>query len=129
MMKIGQLATTTGASVKTLRFYEDQGLLPEPARTPSGYRDYPEEAIARVTFIRTAQAAGLKLAQIGEILDSPEQGRPPREPVRTLVTDRLDEVEERLADLPRIRSELLAIADRLDHLEPADCTTYCDAIQ
>ena len=128
-MKIGQLATTTGASVKTLRFYEDQGLLPEPARTPSGYRDYPEEAIARVTFIRTAQAAGLKLAQIGEILDIREQGRPPCEHVRTLVTDRLDEVEERLADLHRIRSELLAIADRLDHLEPADCITYCDAIQ
>ena len=117
-MKIGQLATTTGASVKTLRFYEDEGLLPEPARTPSGYRDYPEEAIARVTFIRTAQAAGLKLAQIGEILDIREQGRPPCEHVRTLVTD-----------LHRIRSELLAIADRLDHLEPADCTTYCDAIQ
>ena len=43
--------------------------------------------------------------------------------------NRLDEVEERLADLHRTRSELLAIADRLDHLEPADCTTYCDAIQ
>lgn len=128
-MKIGQLATTTGVSVKTLRFYEDRGLLPEPARTPSGYRDYPDDAIARVTFIRTAQAAGLKLAQIGEILEIREQGRPPCEHVRALVTDRLDEVEDRLADLERTRTELLAIAERLDNLEPSDCTSYCAAIQ
>lgn len=128
-MKIGQLATTTDVSVKTLRFYEDRGLLPEPARTPSGYRDYPDDAIARVTFIRTAQAAGLKLAQIGEILEIREQGRPPCEHVRALVTDRLDEVEDRLADLERTRTELLAIAERLDNLESADCTSYCAAIQ
>ena len=128
-MKIGQLASATGVSVKTLRFYEDQGLLPEPARTPSGYRDYPDAATTRVTFIRTAQAAGLKLAQIGEIFDIREQGRPPCEHVPTLVNDRLTEVEERLADLNHTRTELLAIADRLAHLEPTDCTTYCAAIE
>lgn len=128
-MKIGELATTAGVSVKTLRFYEEQGLLPEPARTPSGYRDYTNDAPERVGFIRTAQAAGLKLGQIREILDIREQGRPPCEHVRTLVTERLTEVEQRLADLNHTRTELLAIADRLDTLEPANCTNYCTAIQ
>ena len=56
-------------------------------------------------------------------------GRHTCEHVRALVTDCLDEIEERLADLNRTRTELLAIAERLDNLEPADCTNYCTAIQ
>ena len=127
-MEIGELASSTGVSVKTLRFYEDQGLIPEPARTASGYRDYPSDVTARVHFIRSAQAAGLKLRQIGQILDIREQGEPPCQHVRTVVHDRLAEVDERLADLDRIRNELLAIAERLDQLEPADCDQFCRAI-
>jgi MerR family transcriptional regulator, copper efflux regulator len=50
------------------RFYEEEGLLPAPGRTPPGYRDYPEEALNRVAFIRDAQAAGLTLRQIGQIM-------------------------------------------------------------
>ena len=128
-MKIGELARSTGVTVKTLRFYEGEGLLPEPDRTASGYRDYPPDATARVTFIRTAQAAGLKLRQIGEILDIREQGEPPCQHVRALVHDRLAEVDDRIVDLDRIRNELLTIVSRLEMLEPADCDQYCRAIR
>ena len=128
-MKIGELARSTGVTVKTLRFYEGEGLLPEPDRTDSGYRDYPPDATERVTLIRTAQAAGLKLRQIGEILAISEQGEPPCQHVRSLVHDRLAEVDDRIVDLDRIRNELLTIASRLETLEPADCDQYCRAIR
>jgi DNA-binding transcriptional MerR regulator len=82
-----------------------------------------------VTFIRTAQAAGLKLRQIGEILAIREQGEPPCQHVRALVHDRLAEVDDRIVDLDRIRNELLTIVSRLEMLEPADCDQYCRAIR
>ncbi|MFP5333452.1 MAG: MerR family transcriptional regulator, partial [Acidimicrobiia bacterium] len=67
-MLIGELARQTGVASRTLRFYEDQDLLPPPDRTPAGYRTYPERAADRVRFIKDAQAAGFTLAEIREIL-------------------------------------------------------------
>lgn len=60
-MKIGELAKLTNTSTKTIRFYEDSGLLSPPARTASGYRDYGPEIVDRLRFIRRGQAAGLTL--------------------------------------------------------------------
>jgi DNA-binding transcriptional MerR regulator len=127
-MKIGALADSTGVSTKTLRFYESEGLLPEPQRTPSGYRDYPAEAAARDDFIRQDQASGQKLRQIAENLDNRAQGQAPCEHVNAMVQQRLAEVDERMADLQRIKRELRAIAKRLESLAPADCDKYCRAI-
>ena len=67
-MRIGELADDVGMTTKALRFYEQRGLLPEPARTASGYRDYPPDAVERLVFIRDAQFAGLTLAEIGQVL-------------------------------------------------------------
>ncbi len=129
-MLIGEVAHATGVTAKTLRFYESDGLLPEPARTAGGYRDYPTEAVGRVTFIRQAQAAGLTLAQIREILAVRDDGQPPCEHVAALVGERLREVERRLEELQGTRRELLALRQRLDELDPADCGvgTVCAAI-
>lgn len=129
-MLIGQLATATGVTAKTLRFYEAEGLLPEPERTPSGYRDYPHGVIARVDFIRQAQAAGLTLAQIAQILAISDRGGPPCDHVANLVDQRLDEVTRRIDELNRTRTELLALRQRLDTLDPTDChdDTICSAI-
>lgn len=68
-MRIGQLADAAGVSAKTVRYYESEGLLHEPDRTPSGYRDYDADTVDRLAFIRHAQAAGLTLRQIREILE------------------------------------------------------------
>jgi DNA-binding transcriptional MerR regulator len=62
--KTGELAERTSVPAKTIRFWEGEGLVPEPARTPSGYRDYDSDAADRIEFIRHAQTAGLNLAQI-----------------------------------------------------------------
>jgi MerR family transcriptional regulator, copper efflux regulator len=67
-MRIGQLAAQTGYSVRTIRFYEQCGILPTPERLPSGYRSYDQDAVTRLRFVRSAQTFGLSLAEIGEVL-------------------------------------------------------------
>lgn len=120
-MFIGELSTATGVRAKTLRFYEADGLLPEPGRTPAGYRDYANTAIDRVDFIRQAQAAGLTLAQIREILTIRDGGHPPCEHVADLVDQRIEQLDRRLAELECTRTDLFALRGRLDTLDPADC--------
>lgn len=127
-MLIGELAHHTGTTAKTLRFYEDEGLLPEPERTSSGYRDYPPEALNRVAFIREAQGAGFTLRQIGQILTIRDGGQPPCEHVGQLINIRLDDVDRRIAELQQTRAHLQALGRRTLSMDPADCDGYCDII-
>ncbi len=127
-MLIGELADHTGVSTKALRFYERQGLVPEPARTEGGYRDYSDATVGRVVFIKDAQAAGFTLSQIGEILAIRDQGEAPCGHVSTLVEQRLADVEQRLAELRGVRAQLRDIAARSIELDPDDCDGYCGLI-
>lgn len=128
---IGMLAGATGVSPKTIRFWESQGLLKTPARTPGGYRDYTEGTVARVEFILAAQRAGLALRQIGEILAIRDGGRPPCEHTAALVTQRLSDIDQRMSELTHTRASLIAVQRRLMDLEPMDCdgTNVCSAIR
>src|SRR5215472_11561898 len=105
-MKIGEVAGRSGVPAKTIRFWEDQRLLPAPARTPAGYRDYDPAIVERLAFIRHAQAAGLTLEHIRQVLDIRDGGRPPCVHVTGLIARRLGEVEARLAELARARDQL-----------------------
>ena len=73
-MRIGEAAGRAGVPAKTIRFWEDQHLLPPPSRTPSGYRDYDPAILDRLAFIRRAQAAGLTLEAIRQVLDIRDGG-------------------------------------------------------
>jgi MerR family copper efflux transcriptional regulator len=78
-MRIGELARQSGVPATALRYYEQLGLLPDPDRTESGYRAYGEEAVDRLAFIRAAQAVGLTLAEMRQVLgvrDAGEAARP-----------------------------------------------------
>jgi MerR family mercuric resistance operon transcriptional regulator len=68
-LRIGQLARTAGVHLETVRFYEAQGLIPEPPRSSVGYRLYSPEAADRIRFIKRAQELGFSLHQIRELLD------------------------------------------------------------
>ncbi|MEV3989873.1 heavy metal-responsive transcriptional regulator [Streptomyces sp. NPDC049837] len=120
-MRIGALATTAGISTKAVRFYEQAGLLPEPPRTPSGYRDYPPRAADRLAFIRNAQAAGLTLAEIREVLAIRDSGEAPCGHVGVLVARHLRQVEERIAELTRARTALLDLKEKAAATDPATC--------
>jgi DNA-binding transcriptional MerR regulator len=127
-MRIGELARRTGTTTKTLRFYEDAGLLPEPNRQPSGYRDYPADSLDRVGFIRVAQAAGFNLRQIGQILNIQDGGQPTCKHVVQLVAQRLDEVHQRIAEMRQTEAQLRELARRVSEVDPAECTGYCIVI-
>ncbi len=109
-MRIGSLAHAAGVTTKTVRFYEQAGLLPEPPRTPSGYRDYPPESADRLVFIRGAQAAGLSLAEIRDVLAVRDSGQEPHGQVADLIAGRLRQIETRLAELTHARNTLRALA-------------------
>ncbi|WP_165988191.1 heavy metal-responsive transcriptional regulator [Streptomyces sp. YIM 98790] len=118
-MRIGSLAHAAGVSPKTVRFYEKAGLLPEPPRTPSGYRDYPPEAADRLVFIRRAQGAGFSLAEIRDMLRLREDGRPPCEHAHGRLRDQLRQVEQRIQELEGTR----AVLRELTGTAPVRCTT------
>ena len=121
-MRIGALAAESGASTKTIRFYEQAGLLPDPPRTPAGYRDYPPETSARLAFIRAAQNAGLTLAEIREVLALRDDGQPPCTHVTALLREHLADVEARLAELRTTRAALRELVATAAATDPATCT-------
>ena len=127
-MRIGEAAGRAGVPAKTIRFWEDQRLLPEPARTAAGYRDYDPAIVERLAFIRHAQAAGLTLEHIRQVLDIRDSGQPPCVHVAGLIAQRMAEVEARLAELTRTRDQLVVLAARAAAQDPADCRGYCSII-
>ncbi len=127
-MRIGEVSDRAGVPAKTIRFWEDRRLLPPPARTPAGYRDYGTAVLERIGFIPHAQAAGLTLDAIGQILGIRDGGQPPCAHVTALITQRLAEVQARLAELARARDQLAALAERAAAQDPADCHGYCSII-
>lgn len=120
-MRIGELAERTGTTAKTLRFYEELGLLLPAERTPTGYRDYSAEAPARIDFIHRGQAAGLSLAQIHQILAIRDRGQAPCGHVAALLDERLSTIEQQLRRLQDLRESLIALREQATHIEPDTC--------
>lgn len=120
-MQIGELAARSGVPVKTIRYYEEIGVLAEPARTPSGYRRYDDDAIEHLAFVRAAQAVGLTLGEIRQIVALRERGQTPCSHVVDLVEQRATEIDQRIAELQRLRGELQRLTERAAHLDPTDC--------
>ena len=128
-MKIGELATASGVPAKTIRFWESDGLVPEPSRTPSGYRDYDAATVARLAFIRRSQAAGLTLRQIRQVLDVSDNGERPCEHVGDLIAERLVEVNSRLRELRAMKRHLLELSSRAAVQVPTECEGFCSILE
>ena len=121
-MQIGVLAERADVSAKTVRYYESIGLLSEPARTASGYRDYEEGAVERLRFIRDAQATGLSLAEIQSVLELKDSGSTSCEHTRSLLERHLADLDSQIARLEASRAELAAMAVRARRLDPSGCS-------
>ena len=128
-MRIGELAKSAGVTPDTIRYYEREGLLPPPERTPSGYRDYGPEVADDLQFIKKAQALGLKLNSVREVLEISSGGRPPCEHVRATVSARLAEVERRLKELRALRATLRETLERLDRAPEQKTGCRCAVIE
>jgi MerR family mercuric resistance operon transcriptional regulator len=105
---IGGLARAAGVGVETVRYYQRRGLLPEPARPPGEIRRYGDEEVKRLRFIRSAQAAGFTLAEIGELiaLDAADD----RARARELAQARVAAIDARIAEMREARDALAGLA-------------------
>jgi len=129
LMRIGELANRVGITPDTIRYYEREGLLPPPKRTTNGYRDYGPETVDDLQFIKKAQALGLKLSAVREVLEISSGGEPPCEHVRATVASRLAEVEQRIKELRALRSTLRETLERLDRAPPPKAGCRCQVIE
>ncbi len=106
-MKIGELAKTVGLDIQTLRYYESQGLLEEPLRTQSGYRDYSEGAITHLSFIKKAKLVGFTLKEIKDLLAiQVTKDEHTCKEVKQFTQVKLDEINHKLGELNQIKLAL-----------------------
>jgi DNA-binding transcriptional MerR regulator len=111
---IGQVAEATGVAAKTIRYYEQIGVLPAPSRTVSGYRQYDEPGVQRVRFIRRARTLGLPLRNLKALMAT-LNGRPRpalRPRLLALVRDQLSAVRHQIAELQLLQGELEQVLQR-----------------
>jgi MerR family copper efflux transcriptional regulator len=120
-MRIGELAGRSGVATTALRYYERAGLLPESARTVSGYRDYDADTLPRLAFIRAAQAIGLSVAEIRDVIGIRDGGTPPCAHVLELIERHRTEVRARIRELQQLESELALLAEQGATVDPAEC--------
>lgn len=109
-LTIGQVAQRAGMGVETIRFYERQGLIEEPPRRPSGYRQYAPEVVARLRFIRRAKELGFTLEEVRELLELRVDEERTCDEVRARAEAKLEDISGKIAELVRMRSALREIA-------------------
>lgn len=121
-LTIGNLARKTDVGIETIRFYERRGLIEDPPRRESGYRQYPPETIERLRFIRRAKELGFTLDEIAELLALRSQPAENRDQVRERARAKIADVESRIADLQRMKETLVSLAEACEHgHETDDC--------
>lgn len=131
-MRIGVLAERVGVNPKTIRYYESIGLLPDPDRTEAGHRLYGETDVERLRFVKTAQAVGLALDEIREVLAFRDRGEAPCPYVLELIDEHARTLDAHIAELERLRDELGRLrrdARRIPPEELARKGRYCHIIE
>ncbi|MBI3962548.1 MAG: heavy metal-responsive transcriptional regulator [Deinococcus sp.] len=113
-MFIGKLAEQLDLNPKTIRYYEQVGLLSAPKRTESGYRLYGKEDANRLRFIKKAKAMGLSLEEIKEIIDLRQEGQTPCRHVRALLAAKIADLDQRIQALTVFRDDLARYAAQLE---------------
>ena len=126
---IGQLANAVGVPTSTIRFYERTGLFKPDARSDGNYRQYGEQALGRLRFIRSAQATGFSLDDIRELLSLTHSDEPPCEEVLTLTKKRLAEVRQRLKELRHVEKVLARALDECCTGQAPDICTELTRLQ
>ncbi len=105
-LTVSNLAARAGVSPDAVRYYERLGLLPPPSRSAAGYRRYDRGAVERLRFVKGAQRFGLRLREIGELLEVMDRGQCPCGHTEALLRERLAEVDAQLDRLAALRGEL-----------------------
>ena len=122
-LKTAQLAHEGGVNVETIRYYERHGLLPKPPRTPSGYRVFSEDAVARLRFIKRSQELGFSLKEVKELLTLRVRPGSGCADVRRKAEAKISDVEEKIRHLLEIKNALVRLTDTCSGRGPISTCT------
>jgi len=125
---IGQIAKQTGVTVEAIRFYEKQGLLAKPARSPAGYRVYGDDIVRRVQFIQRAKLLGFSLKEITELLNLRRTQATTCADVKQVAEMKITHIDHKLKELQHMRTALNALAAQCDVLTEVDDCPILDAL-
>lgn len=118
-MRIGELGKLTGCQPETIRFYEQKGLLPPPVRSGANYRLYDAPHAERLHFIRRCRALGMSLDEVQILLDFHDQPDRPCGGVNELVEQHIGQIDQQIAELITLRSELSQLRAACESTRPA----------
>ena len=111
-MKIGELSAQTDCKIETIRYYEKIGLLPEPSRSAGGYRDYDNEHLKRLSFIRRCRELGFTIDEIRGLLALVDGGDYTCNDVKNITLEHVDSIRQKIADLKKLEKTLSRIASQ-----------------
>ena len=128
-MQIKELSDNTGLQDKTIRYYEEVGVLPPPKRLPNGYRDYGETDVERVKFVAGLRRLDFSLDDVSEILAMRDRGDAPCRVVLSLMAEKADEISQRIVELSRLGKNLrqlhtLGLAFPTDDVDGKNCVCH-----
>ena len=128
-MTIGKVAGQAGVGVETVRFYEREGLIEEPPRRQSGYRQYPEKTVFRIRFIRRSRELGFSLKEIRELLSLRASPLSQCADVRRRVEVKIEDIELRVRSLQRMKKALKKLATACSGKGPASECPILDYLE
>ena len=128
-MTTGQVAREAGVNVETIRFYERKGLIKDPPRRESGYRQYPLRVVNRIRFIKRAQELGFSLKEIEELLDLRAEGQDACPDVQERAEAKILDIKNKLHTLDRMKTVLEKLIDECSHHMPEDACPILESLE
>jgi Hg(II)-responsive transcriptional regulator len=127
-LRIGELAKRSGLGIETIRFYERKGLLDEPQRRPSGYRQYDESVVARLQFIRRSKSLGFTLGEIDELLALWFHPNTACHHVREKAARKIGEIDDRIQSLSDMKHSLKKVIAQCEQRDTLDECPLLDGL-
>lgn len=129
LKRIGSVAKESGLPIKTIRYYDELGLLKTFGRTEGNYRLFNSDVFGRLRFIKRAQSLGLSLLEIKEFLEVHDQGNLPCDHIKVKLVDKLEEIEQQIQQLQILKQELSGLLSGWESLPETTEATICPIIE
>jgi DNA-binding transcriptional MerR regulator len=126
---IGSVAKESGVPIKTIRYYEELGLLKTSGRTEGGFRIFSSDVLVRLNFIKRAQRLGLSLAEIKDFLDIHDRGELPCDRVQIELEDKISQIEQQIQQLQILKLELKGLLSGWETIPENPDQTICPVIE